>query len=137
MKSEQTTLPDPQHVRDVFHTTRCIMNNHSGTRNAYNGSSPWKAATLRLPSAVTQRGYQQLRRVSQFVLFARSRPKEAGRVLRSKLLTLSNALIITWVLMLFLGEKYAFQKSIYACDWCAWENWVCWTECSKCCRHLG
>ena len=41
-----------------------------------------------------------------------------------RLLNLPHLLVVVWALVLLWGERWAFQRSIRACEWATWERWV-------------
>lgn len=42
-----------------------------------------------------------------------------------RVLSVSNLLIVAWIVLLYWGERMVFTSSIEACDWNGWEAWVC------------
>ncbi len=47
------------------------------------------------------------------------------RLIPKRLLSLPNILILSWVLLLWWGERWVFRSSIANCLWSNWEKWVC------------
>jgi hypothetical protein len=41
-----------------------------------------------------------------------------------RLLTLPNALVLLWWVVLYWGESGTFNSAIESCNWDKWENWV-------------
>ena len=39
-------------------------------------------------------------------------------------LTLRNVLILSWMVLLYWGERTVFRSSVQDCQWDSWENWV-------------
>lgn len=57
--------------------------------------------------------------------FLRSVRAHARLWLLSVVSTIS-AIILVWLVALYLGEITAFSSSVRACDWGEWERWVRW-----------
>lgn len=73
-----------------------------------------------------------LQRLSRSLLsmFSRNSPAASHSKRTAKwnwkwLLALPNVLIFVWAYALLWGERWSFTKSIQACAWENWENWVC------------
>jgi hypothetical protein len=49
-----------------------------------------------------------------------------------QLFTVVLLLQVMWIWTLYYGEKLVYTRSIEACDWRYWENWVCYcyTSCN-------
>jgi hypothetical protein len=41
-----------------------------------------------------------------------------------RLLSVTNALILLWICVLWWGERVVFRNSLAACQWHQWEQWV-------------
>lgn len=48
-----------------------------------------------------------------------------------RLLSVSNALILLWICLLWWGERLVFRNSLTACQWNQWEQWVSLLGCYK------
>jgi len=43
-----------------------------------------------------------------------------------RLLTLVNALVLLWWVVLYWGERGIFNGAVDSCSWDRWETWVCY-----------
>lgn len=78
--------------------------------------------------------HQALRLVRAFYLY-RVRPALEHRFTRLRrgewslrslgALTLVKVLVLLWWVVLYWGERGAFNGALGACDWESWEKWVC------------
>lgn len=41
-----------------------------------------------------------------------------------RIFTVSNGLVLLWVLTLWWGERTVFRDSVDSCVWQSWEKWV-------------
>jgi hypothetical protein len=47
-----------------------------------------------------------------------------GNRVLERILNVTNALILVWICVIWWGERLAFSRSVAACQWHQWEQWV-------------
>lgn len=45
-----------------------------------------------------------------------------------RVFSLANALVVIWWVVVYWGERGAFDSAVGGCNWDAWEDWVCHTR---------
>ena len=69
----------------------------------------------------------QTYRTARAFLLYRAKPFVEGRVAHGRwkrLFSLANALVVVWWVVVYWGERGAFNGAVGSCNWDAWENWV-------------
>ena len=70
----------------------------------------------------------QTYRTARAFFVYRVRPFVEKRVAQGRwkrLFSLANALVVIWWVVVYWGERGAFNGAVGSCNWNAWEDWVC------------
>lgn len=70
----------------------------------------------------------QTYRTARAFFVYRAKPFVERRVTQGRwkrLFSLANALVVMWWVVVYMGERGAFNSAVGSCNWDTWEDWVC------------
>ena len=71
----------------------------------------------------------QTYRTARAFFIYRVKPFVEKRITKGRwrnVLSLANALVVIWWVVVYWGERGAFNSAVRSCNWNTWENWVCY-----------